>query len=76
MPDEQHPAGLRLQPRYFVVSKAEGEASLAFLDIAEKHGLTFWEAMYVLNRVQADVLRWALRKDRHPRSPGKKADEE
>lgn len=66
---------MKLHPRLFIVQQAEAKLGLAVSDIVKEHGLTPTEISMALIDVGRRWLTYALLAERHPKNPGKKADE-
>lgn len=66
---------MRLHERTTVVQRAEAEIGMAFWQIPAIKELTPLELAMVLSRMTASAIRMALRAERHPENPEKKADE-
>lgn len=66
---------LSLHIRLQITKKAELELSAAVCDIVEKNGLTMVEAVRMLAKETEHWTVYALRAERHPKNPNKKADE-
>ena len=58
-----------------LVHTAEHEISLAVLKVQHEHGLTDVEFLQILNGLAASILKYMLRKERHPENPTMPADE-
>ncbi len=67
--------GLRLHKRTMRVEKADVDLTGILFELQNKRKLTDTEMLTILDRQFALWLRRLLRKERHPRDPGKKADE-
>lgn len=67
--------GLRLHDRTRHVQRAEYDIRGKLLDLQEEHDLTDIEMLQVLNSAEGVVLKYMLRRERHPDDPEKKADE-
>jgi len=67
---------MRLHPRTNPVDKARNELELWVINWAERHDLTFAEIRTSLTRVLGTFALHALRQERHPEEPDRKADEE
>ena len=67
--------GIKLHPRMGMISTAEAKLKIVFFDELKKHNLTYIEAMQAAVGIQTSLLRYALRAERHPEDPEKKADE-
>ena len=68
--------GLRLHPRTRPVRKASGAFTDWLIGFQQEHELTDVELMQILTEGQQMVLKYALRAERHPDNPDRKADEE
>ena len=68
--------GLRLHKRTMTVQRAEGAIHGYVLAAMEEFGLTYAETAMILSSLTSNALKYALREERHPGNPGKKADEE
>lgn len=66
---------MRLHARTTLVARARNELERTFFKIAEERGLTPLEMATIAYELQAFPLRAALRLERHPDDPDKKADE-
>jgi hypothetical protein len=66
----------KLHPRFFIVRKAALEAQEAMAKIEQKHGLTIFETLGVLEEMMQDEIKYGLRAERHPDDPEKKGNEE
>jgi hypothetical protein len=66
---------VRLHKRVLVVQQAEHEIHTAISELVDKHKLTCVEELQVLMRYMDRQLKYALRSERHPKDPGKGADE-
>lgn len=75
MANKQAP-GLRLHKRTIPVNTAGAEFSDWLWRFQAVKGLTDIELLQILNDSQQRVLTLALRAERHPGNPDKKADEE
>ncbi len=64
---------MKLHPRFFVVKEAKAKFDDACMNLL--NDLTYVEALQVLNEAQAAMLKYCLRKERHPDEPEKKGDE-
>lgn len=67
--------GIRLHPRTRTVEKAEADLHTYLSHLIEDRHLTWTEAALILARLQTGVLKYALRAERHPDNPERKADE-
>lgn len=67
---------MKVHPRLFEVSAAEAELQMEFIRIAQKHEITVIEALGILTRMAQQQAVYALRAERHPKDPAKRADEE
>lgn len=67
--------GIRLHQRTMEVQRAESKIHNHLLAVMEEHDLTFTEAASILVSLTQSALKYALRTERHPGKPGKKADE-
>lgn len=63
--------GLRLHPRTMTVQRASADLHTYLGQLIDTHNLSWTEVAVILAERQQDVLR----QERHPRNPGKKADE-
>ena len=68
--------GLKLHARTMLVQRASAELHTLILEFQERAGLTDIEMAVVLTERQQSVLKYALRAERHPDDPERKADEE
>lgn len=69
------PPGLRLHPRTMPVNTAGAEFNDWLTRFWEAKELTTVELLWILNDAQQRVITYALRAERHPGDPDKKADE-
>jgi hypothetical protein len=69
------PPGLHLHPRTLSVSQAGAEFNDWLIRFWEAKELTTIELLGILNDAQLRVVTHALRAERHPFDPDKKADE-
>lgn len=67
--------GLRLHPRTMPVRKAGAVFTDWLINFQEERDLTDIEMMQILTEAQQMVLKYALRAERHPDDPDRKADE-
>lgn len=67
--------GLRVHERYFKERTAGLELSGLYLEWRGRCDLTHLECLRILNGIVADEIKFALRSERHPDDPDKKADE-
>ena len=67
--------GLRLHPRTMPVQRAEGKLHGHLLDVMTEFDLTYTEAAVILASLTSNALKYALRGERHPGNPDRKADE-
>ncbi len=67
--------GLRLHKRTMRVEQADADLTGILFELQLERKLTDTEMLTILDRQFARWLRQLLRKERHPRDPGKKADE-
>jgi hypothetical protein len=71
------PPGLRLHRRTMLVQRAESEFRVVVLDFLDKNDhLTDVELAQIMLLAPAIPLKYALRAERHPDDPSRKADEE
>jgi len=69
--------GLRLHPRTMMVQRAEAEFRVCVLEFLDSHdGLTDVELAGIMLLAPAIPIKYALRAERHPDDPSRKADEE
>lgn len=68
--------GIRLHPRTRVVQRAERKIGDVIEQAREEFGLTAVELLQILSSAQLHVLKYELRRERHPGDPGRNADEE
>ncbi len=69
--------GLRLHPRTMLVQKAEAEFQVCLLQFLDSHShLTDIELAHIMLIAPVVPLQYALRAERHPEDPTRKADEE
>jgi hypothetical protein len=66
---------ITIHPRTRIVDQAKREIAEAVSAAIDKHGLTFVEVTKILALEILDWSKYALRAERHPDDPGKKADE-
>ena len=66
--------GPRIHPRVDRVRRAASNVAMATLATQRDHGLTTIETLLILVEAQASVLKYALRAERHPKSPDTPAD--
>lgn len=72
----QRPPGLRLHPRTRLVASAEADFRTVVLTWLEAHDdLTDIEQAQIMLLAPAIPLKFALRAERHPDDPARKADE-
>lgn len=64
-----------IHPRYFTCTRAKLDLDDATIKIAEEHDLTWLELARMLIERSQQCLTYALREERHPDNPDKKADE-
>lgn len=69
------PPGIRLHPRTMKVQGAEAELRTYLLTWQHQKQLTDTEMLIILDGQFSRTLIGLLRAERHPRNPGKKADE-
>lgn len=55
---------MKVHPRYFIVDKAKLDASQFFLDLLQKHELTYAEAFYILGELTTRLAGMAVRDER------------
>jgi hypothetical protein len=67
--------GLRLHQRTMTVQRAEGAVHGYLLAAMEEYDLTWTETAVILTSLAQNALKYALREERHPGNPDKKADE-
>ena len=67
---------MRLHPRYMIVKAAELEIQRALGEILQQHDITHTELLRILASLQLTWANYALRAERHPDNPDRKADEE
>jgi hypothetical protein len=67
--------GLRLHKRTMPVQSATAELRLLLIKFQAEYDLTDIEMTGILVYAAADVNKYALRRERHPDDPDKKADE-
>lgn len=68
--------GLRLHPRTMLVSRAEAEFRVCVLEFLDSHDdLTDIELAGIMMLAPAIPIKYALRRERHPDDPSRKADE-
>lgn len=67
--------GLRLHDRTRPVQRAEHDIRDKLLALQEEHDLTDIEMLQVLSSAEGEILKYMLRRERHPDDPEKKADE-
>lgn len=66
---------MQVHPRYFKVRTAHSAVSEAVLKIIQEHDLTYLEMIGILLEEAMAWKMYALRVERHPKNPDKKADE-
>jgi hypothetical protein len=64
-----------LHPRTLPEQRARGDLARLLSEWIERHDLTYLEALRCLTAEQTSLLGYALRVERHPDDPDKKADE-
>ena len=67
---------MKIHPRSIVVDKAALDAAVALDGIANNYHLTTTELFIIINRYQSNILKFALRSERHPDDPSNPADVE
>lgn len=67
--------GLRLHRRTMPVQAAAAELKILHIKFQAEHDLTDIEMTGILIYAAADVNKYALRQERHPDDPDRKADE-
>lgn len=65
----------RISEEALRVEKARAKIAVEINELWEKHDLTAIEFLQALNTVEATVLKYMLRAERHPNDPDKSADE-
>lgn len=68
--------GLRLHPRTMQVQRADAALGMTLAKFQGEHDLTNIEMARILSGQLDSVLKYALRAERHPDDPDRKADEE
>ena len=68
--------GLRLHPRTMQVQRSEAELGTTLAAFQYEHDLTDAEMARALAAQLDRVLKYVLRRERHPDDPDRKADEE
>lgn len=68
--------GLRLHRRTMQVQQAEAELGVTLARFQREHDLTDVEMARALTGQLDRVLKYVLRRERHPDNPDRKADEE
>lgn len=67
---------MRINERTPIVTKARLDLEEVFLEWWRTHeNLTYLETLHCLHQVTAQPIKYALRSERHPNDPEKKADE-
>ena len=75
-PPERRAPGLRLHPRTMSVQRAEAEFRVVVLEFLDSHAdLTDIELAGIMLIAPEVPIRYALRRERHPDDPSRKADE-
>lgn len=67
--------GIRVHPRTQIVRAASLDLEQAVWKVIKDHDLTYIETLKIINEATGNVLRYALRSERHPDDPEKRADE-
>lgn len=67
--------GLRLHPRTMQVQAAKADLGLYIGRWQQEHDLTDLEVCVILADILPGILKYPLRRERHPDDPEKKADE-
>lgn len=67
--------GIQLHKRTMLCQKAGNELSSLITTWLQKHDLTYLEAIRCIQEVQFRWINYALRAERHPDDPERKADE-
>lgn len=62
-------------PRTRLVDDAEREMQSAVFTIVKRHDLTIIETLRILSTASATLVKYALRRERHPDDPEKGADD-
>ena len=65
----------KLHPRTSVVDSARLEFDQFFLDLEQKHNLTYGEMYHILAVQLLNLTKYHIRCERHPDDPEKKGDE-
>lgn len=65
---------LRISERAQRVGIAQSQLVVDILDFAREHDLTNIELLQALNGVEASILKYMLRSERHPEDPDQPAD--
>ena len=68
--------GIRLHPRTGEVSRAARTLADYVAALQDEYQLSYVETAKILAELAADKLKYALRAERHPDDPDRKADEE
>jgi hypothetical protein len=66
---------MQLHERTMIVQKAGNEFRDNFLDMIERHNLTYGEVVGILAEELLIVGKMMKREERHPTHPGKRGDE-
>lgn len=74
--DAKASQAMKLHERTRIVEKAGARIRQVVADALKPDELTYIEFIQVMNEIQASWLRYALREERHPDDPEKRADEE
>lgn len=67
--------GLRIHPRLLKVKEVSAKLGIRVCDLIEEYNLTAIEAVSILLELAQVWNRYALRVERHPDDPTRKADE-
>lgn len=73
---EQRPPGLKLHPRTLPVNRAGAELQQYLWKFRDEKLLTPTEMLMILFDAESRLVTELLRRERHPRDPERKADEE
>lgn len=67
---------MKLHPRTLKVQTAMYALETLVWEWVQAHDVTYLEALQALSHVSAQVVKYAIRVERHPDDPDKKGDEE
>lgn len=65
---------MKLHERTLLVQRSRNEMQALVIRIQERDDLTDLEALGILNEISAQILKYALRAERHPGDPEQPAD--